>query len=132
MSDFSRFVEAQLIGISISESTELIEFKLRDVEGAEFSLLATGVSRFLANEMRERNIVDRINIWSSENWSDAARAELTQLLIGSQTPVDREKMSPIVSAEIEAIARGSRLLVEIEPVYGVSVLVLCERLEIKG
>jgi hypothetical protein len=132
MNDLDRCVEARLASINFSENEKLIEFRLRDVKEAEFSLIAKGVTRFLGGELREQNIVDRINMWNGENWSEDARPLLVELLIGYQAdPVHRE-MDPIMEAEIDAVKRGVRLLIEIEAVYGFSALILCESLGVHG
>jgi hypothetical protein len=98
----------------------------------EFLLIAGGVARFLASELREQNIVDRINAWSDGNWDESARPLLVELLTGSQTQIVLKDMEPIVEAEVEAIKQGVKLLVEIEAVYGMSALILCRSLNISS
>jgi len=130
MTDFSRCVEAQLFAISISSDSKSVTISLRDVKRSVFFLVIHGVSRFLANELRETNIVDRIDIWRQDNWSDQGQQLLEELIAGSHEQDAVLAMKSAIADEMSLIRQGSNVLVEIEAVYGATAIVLCERVSI--
>lgn len=60
MSEIVDCVEAHITEIHAPEGTDEISITLRLVGGKAALLRAQGVDRFLANEFREKNIIDRI------------------------------------------------------------------------
>jgi hypothetical protein len=122
------YVEAHVTGIRIDEKLKTIDIFFRLQNGDHTSLRAEGVTHFVANGFRERNIVDRVNVWNSQNQPDEFRAPLIELLTGEMGGLMLEAFLPAIDIELSAIAKGEKILVEIEPVYGAGAIFLARML----
>lgn len=117
-------VEAHVTGICVDEKSKTIDISLRLQNDDRTSLRAEGVTQFVANEFREKNIIDRINIWNGQNQPEEFRPLLVELMTGKFEGIISEAFLPVIDLELAAIARGEKILVEIEPVYGVRAIFL--------
>ena len=66
MIDLAACMEAHITGITVIEEKNRMEIVLRAPGSKRFVLAAEGMDRFLMNEFRERNIVDRVFVWDFE------------------------------------------------------------------
>jgi hypothetical protein len=123
-------VEAHVVGLQVPEQTKVVSIVLRLVGGRTAILTAEGVDRFLVNELREQNIIDRINVWDKGSSQEEFQQRLAEL-IGA----DRDSasvFSSLVASETHRIAKGERVLVEIEPVYGAWFLMLARSVSLQA
>lgn len=125
MIEFAKCVEACITGITLRGNKQ-IEISLHRASGETLVLVASEVERFVANEFRERNIVDRVNFWNFASDPSEFRECLTFLVSGVWSGHISEAFLPLIENEIAAIKRDEKVLVEIEPVYGVSAVILAK------
>jgi hypothetical protein len=126
MMDWSNFIEGYVTGINVAEQEKCINVSLRDKSGRNFTLTLSGVDRFFAHEMRDRNIIDRVNIWDKGSKEDEFRETLTVLITGKMDGDFDKNFLPLIDSEIAAIHQGEKILLEIEPVFGVYIIALCK------
>jgi hypothetical protein len=127
MTSFSDCVEAHITGIQVGEDAKTISISIRPTAGKSFMLKVEGIDRCIANEFRERNIIDRVSVWNNKNQPEDIRELLAVLVAGTyQLDID-PVFDALIDQEIAAIARGEKILVEIEPVYGVWAVILAQR-----
>jgi hypothetical protein len=126
--DFSNCVEGHLTGISVDEELKTIDFSIRLQAGGVVALKARDVTQFVANEFREKNIIDRINVWNQESKVDSFQHHLLELVTGRTDAVIDGAFASIFEGQLKAISAGEKVLVEIEPVYGARALILAKSL----
>jgi hypothetical protein len=131
MIDFSGFVEAHVTGITFTEDDKGVSIFFRGQARQRFTLVAEGVDRFVADEFREQNIVDRVHLWDSASEPNDYRDSLALLLSGvSGDQRDEAVWLPVIEREVVAIERGEKVFVEIEPVYGGWIVLLAKSVAI--
>jgi 6-phosphogluconate dehydrogenase len=126
MIDFARCVEAHVTGIAVLEESSAINIALRDSDKRCFTLAAKGIDRFIATEFRERNIVDRVTLWDSSSELGEYRDSLSMLVSGSNDVAEDAAWQALIDKEVAAIKQKEKILVEVEAVYGVSILLLAK------
>ena len=134
MEELSNFVEGYVTGIFVTNLSSVgraVSIFLLDRDRDNFVLKAEGVEKFIANEMREQNIIDRINVWNAKSDENSFRQILTTLISGKS---EYEKLDdaflPLIDQHIGAVRDGKKILIEIEPVYGVSVIILARNVSL--
>ncbi len=130
MIDLADCVEAHIVGIAVIEELKTINVAFKSQAKKRFMLVAEGVDRFVANEFREQNIVDRVEIWDSTSDSDNYRESLAALVSGSNEHSDASTWQALVDREIALVQRGEKVFVSIEAVYGASVVLLAKKVAI--
>jgi len=131
MKDIERFVEAHLLGIELSESPKAVKLVFRDPNGRRFSLKGLQLHRFLASDLREANIVDRLNLWDSTANVDNYRDALCWLVSGQDDPQNAD-WKQLVETEIKSIQDGNKVFASIEAVYGAQILMLAGGFVVSG
>lgn len=126
MIDFAKCVEAHVTGIAVLEDSGAINISLRGSDRQCFALVAKGVDRLIATEFRERNIVDRVTLWDSSNEVDEYRDSLSILMSGSSDATQDGAWQALIDKEAASIKQKEKILLEIEAVYGVSILLLAK------
>ncbi len=121
-------VEAHIVEVRVPEQTKSVRIVLRLVGGDTAVLTAECVDRIIANEFREQNIIDRITVWDGRSDRENIQRRLGELIGNDIIPADH--FSSLIASEMELIAKGEKILVEIEPVYGVWLLMLTKRISI--
>src|SRR5687767_9083227 len=118
MTNFADCVEAHLTGITVVNESKTINISLRAQTKQCFVLVAEGVDRFVANEFREQNIVDRVVLWDSTSEPDEYRASLAALISGASEGEIDATWHPLIEKEIASIRQGEKVFASIESVYG--------------
>jgi len=97
-------------------------------------IVATGVDDFVVNEMRLSNIVDRVNRFDAmENADEGAKvARRLYFLMRGTEPSLSDLEWPALLEKLARIKDGALSLLEIEPVYGATVLVLAEDIRLES
>lgn len=130
MLDLSKFVEAYLMSIEVDRIERKVKLSIREPDGTGWILAATGVSELMVLQMRMQNIIDRISVWT-ESAVDADCRERVFSLLSGRSATDRDDMeSPLINRTVDEIQRGDSMLIELEPVYGASVLMLASGLSV--
>lgn len=129
MLGISDCVEAHILELRAPENAKKISIVLRLIAGPTAVLRADGVDRFLANEFREQNIIDRITVWDMRSDKDELHHRLAELIGNDKEPADI--FQSLIVSEAALILKGQKILVEIEPVYGVWILMLAENISLE-
>lgn len=125
MKNIEQFVEAHLLGIELSESPKAVKLVFREPNGRRFSLKGLHLHRFLVLELRETNIVDRLNLWDCTDNIENYRDALSWLVSGQDDPQNAD-WKQLIETEIKSIRDGNKVFVNIEAVYGAQILMLAE------
>lgn len=126
MIDFSKCVEAHVTGIALLEDSGELSISLRGSDRQCFTLMAKGVDRFVATEFRERNIVDRVALWDSGSEVNEYRDSLSILVSGSSDAPQEAAWQALIDKEVASIKQEEKILLEVEAVYGVSIILLAK------
>lgn len=126
MIDFAKCVEAHITGIALLEDSGALNILLRGADRQCFTLMAKGVDRLVATEFRERNIVDRVTLWNSSSEVDEYRDSLSILVSGSSDVPQGAAWQTLIDKEVASIKQEEKILLEVEAVYGVSILLLAK------
>jgi hypothetical protein len=134
MKAFEALVEATFSEIHLDAEERKIRIEIRSKWGgaARFRLLATGVDDFLANGLRLENIIDRVSHVSASNFGLAENglAERLFFLLQQREARKSELEWDVLTDKLLRIQDGRLRFLEIEPVYGASVMILAERFEL--
>lgn len=130
MRDIERLVEAHLLGIELSEAPRIVKLAFREPNGRRLSLSGFDLHRLRVSELRETNIVDRLNLWDSSADPALYRDALRELVSGEDCSQD-EKWDPVIEVETQAVRDGIRVFANIEAVYGAQVLMLAKSIVIE-
>ncbi len=132
MEDLSNFVEGFITGIVVEHPDKIVSIFLLYRNQCNFVLKAEGVEKFVANEMREQNIIDRINVWDKQSDESSFRPILAALISG-QSEYDKlnEAFLPLIDLQVNTIRNEGKILIEIEPVYGASVMLLARKISLR-
>jgi hypothetical protein len=125
MDDLGVCTEATIDSISVSRDGMTITLGLTKLE-KKYILSLNSVVAFVANEFRQQNVIDQINVWSSLSTSESFQETLALLLTGTS---DKEKwaaLSESLKRGTDAILAGDNVMLEIEAVYGVAATALVE------
>lgn len=134
MMDWDSLVEARLDAIRVDNARKEIRIDLTcPWEGNKpIQIVGIGVDDFCATGMRLSNIVDRVTQYGSEDVKhhslEVARRLFVLMRGDDPTPSDLEW--PSLRERLTAIESGALVLLEMEPVYGVTVLILAEAFSI--
>ena len=125
-------MESHLLSVRADPRRREVIFTFRRPQGEhEFSLRAGGVEYLLMNEFLRQNIVHEVRVSGRESDQPGVRNLLAALLFDKQDA--SEVVEPTFLTHLEectvAVLEERRTLLEIEPVYGASVLLLAESVE---
>lgn len=87
---------------------------------------AIGVDDFVANELRISNIIDRVTIFDAVEFNDVNQniARRLFMLMRGKEASQTDLEWPTLKSKLACIGDGSLTLLEIEPVYGATILIL--------
>lgn len=121
--DLGICVEARITALAVSNDGKEVTVTMSKA-GGMFMLVLHGVDRFVANEFRQQNVVDRVLLRDANCDLASIHESLGVLVAGSDKPSNWEAYSEAIKHETESILSGYRIIVEIEAIYGVSVIAL--------
>ena len=130
MDGWECLVEATIDAISVDSANKEVRIEVTCAwEGKDRKqIVATGVDDFVVNEMRLSNIVDRVNRFTADDIKDEGAevaSRLFFLMRGKELSLSDLEW-PALQEKLVRIRDGALGLLEIEPVYGATVLVLAE------
>ena len=125
-------MESYLLSAGADPRRREVIFMFRRPEGEhEFGLRACGVEYMLMNEFLHQNIVHEIRVSGRHSDPPDVRDLLAGLLFDKKDA--SEVIEPTFLTRLEdctvAVLEERRILLEIEPVYGASVLLLADSVE---
>lgn len=127
-------VESKIHGISIEPRQEGSDVVLSivDNDGVRWRLVASSVSDMLATEMRTQNIIDHVVIvGASDEANDSVRQKVYYLLRGKDAETKSDLRWKGVEAVLHDISMSNKCLIEVEPVYGVYVLLIAKSISLE-
>lgn len=134
MDDWNSLVEASIDSIRADVLTKEVHIELTSAwEGKrKVQIVATGVVDFLVNEMRLSNIIDRVSRFDSISAKEAEDeiARRVFFLMRGQEPKSSDLTWPELHTKVAQIREGDLVLLEVEPVYGATILILATSLEL--
>lgn len=128
MDDWKTLVESTIDAIHVDSTSKEVFIDVTCAwEGKERKrIVATGVDDFVANEMRLSNIVDRVSRFGAVdfNGESAEIARRLFILMRGKEPSQTDLEWPPLKDKLACIRDGSLGLLEIEPVYGATIMIL--------
>jgi hypothetical protein len=126
-------VESFLLGVLTDPPRREASFTFRPAAagGRQFRLLARGVDHLRVDEFKHQNIVQEVNVVGPASDPERIRDLLATLMFDAVQASDvvegalKEKLVECANA----VLAGHKVLLEISPVYGASVLLLGASLE---
>lgn len=91
-------------------------------------IIATGVDDFVVSEMRISNIIDRVNRFDGDDLdrSDSDTSKRLFFLMRGKAPSFSELEWDVLQKKLSYIRDGKLSLLEIEPVYGATIIILAK------
>jgi hypothetical protein len=128
MDDWKSLVESTIDAIHVDLTNKAVVIEVTCAwEGKERKrIVATGVDDFVANEMRLSNIVDRVNRFGAVDLNGKTEeiARRLFLLMRGKEPSQTDLEWPVLKDKLACIRDSSLSLLEIEPVYGATIMIL--------
>jgi hypothetical protein len=122
-------VESYFVGVRVDRSRREVQLTFRLRSEYEIRLLARGVEKLLVNELLEQNIVHEVRVSGSETAPDDIEELLAEWLLPSGPDALDDARLVELEACTAAVHDGRKILLEIEAVYGATVLLLAESVE---
>ncbi|VTU16428.1 hypothetical protein H6CHR_00519 [Variovorax sp. PBL-H6] len=136
MSNWDSLVEATIDAVYVDSVCNKICIELTCAWESKdrVRIVATGVDDFVVNEMRLSNIVDRVRRYeaNASNGEDLEIARRLFFLMRGEEPSALDLEWPALREKLTRVQKGALALLEIEPVYGATILVLAEDFRIEN
>jgi hypothetical protein len=130
MVDLESLVEATIDAIRVDSANKEVRIEVTCAWDGKLreQVVATGVDDFVVNEMRPSNIIDRVSRFNADNISDKGDELARRLffLMRGKEASPSDVGWPPLQEKLGRIRDGALELLEVEPVYGATVLVLAE------
>ncbi len=125
MDKWDTLTESIINSVHVDAERKMVRFDLTCQWGEKprKQIIVGGVDDFVINEMRLSNIVDRVSLFFGNEAGIASR--LFRLMRGREGSAE-ELEWPLLHEKLKLIRSGKLVLVEIEPVYGATAMVLGE------
>lgn len=135
MNGWESLVEATIDAIHVDSANKAVRIDVTCAwEGKDRKqIVATDVDDFVANEMRLSNIVDRVSRFDADDINDEAAQVAKSLffLMRGREPRPFDLEWPALREKLARIRDGGLSLLEIEPVYGATILILAKDFRIE-
>ena len=95
-------------------------------------IVAQGVDDFVVNEMRLSNIIDRVTRLDAGDGQEAETARRLFFMMRGREPDVSDLEWPVLIEKLGRIRTGALILMELEPVYGATVIVLAESFQLEA
>jgi hypothetical protein len=128
MDDWETLIESTIDAIYVDATKKEVVIEMTCAwEGAgRKRIVASGVDEFVVTQMRIHNIVDRVNRFSVAN-SNEKSAEIARylfILMRGREPSQADLEWPPLMDKLACVHNGLLSLLEIEPVYGATIMIL--------
>lgn len=136
MGGWESLVEATIDAIRVDRANKEVWIDVTCAWGGKDrkQIVATGVDDFVVHDMRLSNIVDRVNRFDASASKDegAEVARLLFFLMRGTEPSPADLEWPAFQDKLIRIRDGALSLLEVEPVYGATILVLAEDIRLES
>ncbi|NMG72973.1 hypothetical protein [Parazoarcus communis] len=136
MSEWDFLVEATIDAIRVdSEKKEVrIDVTCMWQDEKRKQIIATGVDDFVVNEMRLSNIIDRVTRFGTSGVAEEESETAKRLffMMRGREPDSNDLKWPVLIENLDRIRDGTLGLMEIEPVYGATVIVLAQNFQLES
>jgi hypothetical protein len=95
-------------------------------------IVAKGVDDFVVNEMRLSNIIDRVTRLDAGGGQEAEAARRLFFMMRGREPDVNDLEWPELLEKLGRIRDGTLILMELEPVYGATVIMLAESFQLES
>ena len=95
-------------------------------------IVAQGVDDFVVNEMRLSNIIDRVTRLDAGDGQETETARRLFFMMRGREPDASDLEWPVLIEKLGRIRTGALILMELEPVYGATVIVLAESFQLEA
>ena len=130
MNDWEALIESTIDAIHLDPSNKEVRIELTCAwQGGGKRIVAAGVDNFVANEMRLSNIVDQVTRFRGDEHEIEGRLFF---LIRGREPCASDLQWPILKEKLALLRAGELSLLEIEPVYGATIIVLAKSFKIES
>lgn len=135
MNEWDALTEATIDSIHLESTNRVIRIDITCMwKGAERrQIVARGVDDFVLSDMRMSNIIDRVTQFDGSDGNSAetvAAARLFVMMRGRE-PTVGDLQWPELTEKLVQIRDGSLILIEIEPVYGASAIILAKSFQLE-
>lgn len=133
MDDWDALTEATIDAIRVEPTKKEIRIDVtcRWEGERRKQIVAQGADDFVVNEMRLSNIIDRITRLEVGAGQDAETTRRLFYLMRGREPDVSELQWPALLEKLDRLRAGSLTLFELEPVYGATVLILAESIQLE-
>ena len=135
MNNWELLTEATIDSIYFDHANSGIRIEISTVweDKKRKQIVASGVDDFVINEMKFSNIIDRINLFNCDDIESNKREMARRLffLLRGVEPSQLDFDWGVLHEKIESIRNGSLIFMEIEPVYGATILILAKHIELQ-
>jgi hypothetical protein len=128
MGEWDDLVEATIEAIHVDASRKeiCIDVKCAGDQNVRRKIVAMGVDDFVANEMRLSNVIDRVTLLGAQDVTTPEIPNRLFYLMRGTEPTPSDLEWPVLKQKLALISDGKLSLLELEPVYGASVILLAE------
>lgn len=132
MDDWDSLTEAIIDAIQVESTKKEIRIDVTcRWEGVQRKqIIAQGVDDFVVNEMRLCNIIDRVTRLEVSEGEEEKAARRLYFMMRGREPDSSDLEWPALLEKLGRIRTGALILMELEPVYGATVLILAERFQL--
>lgn len=95
-------------------------------------IVVRGVDDFVVNEMRLSNVIDRVTRLEASDGQEAETSRRLFFMMRGRDPDASELDWPVLSEKLARIRTGTLSLMELEPIYGASVMMLAESIQLEA
>lgn len=134
MDEWDVLVEATIDAIRVESAKKEIRIDVTCMWQGEKrkQIVASGVDDFVVNEMRLSNIIDRVTRYSMSDIAEELKtARRLFFMMRGQEPDSQDLEWPVLIEKLDRIRDGTLCLMEIEPVYGATVIVLAQDFQLE-
>lgn len=135
MDNLASLVESTIDGVKIDTLNKkvIIDIAYATSEQGRVRIIATDVDDFAMSEMRLSNVIDRVTIFDSGNFSgrDLDLSRRLFFLIRGRDPIQSELEWDVLKRKTDCVRDGELTFMEIEPVYGASIKILAKSFKLE-
>ncbi|GGL65014.1 hypothetical protein GCM10009091_53790 [Pseudomonas brenneri] len=134
MDNWKRLTEATIDGIQVDSTKKEVLINITCMWGSikRKQIIAKGVQDFTVNEMRLSNIIDRVTRLYADPPQEYETARRVFLMIRGHEPSISDLEWPTLLDYLEKIRQGTLTFIEIEPVYGATITLLAESIQLES
>ncbi|TFW09523.1 hypothetical protein E4K72_05620 [Oxalobacteraceae bacterium OM1] len=134
MEDWNVLTEATIDAIRIEPTKKEIRIDVTcRWEGEKRKqIVVRGIDDFVVNEMRLSNIIDRVTRLDASDGLESETAKRLFFMMRGRAPDVSDLEWSVLSEKLDRIRTGTLTLMELEPVYGATVIMLAESIQLEA